>query len=117
MWPPVFYMPDIPSILYSLTGVKYFNNPKNIYKSARKICLLRRAFNQREGLSRKDDTLPERLLKEPLPDGPAKGHVVNLEPMLDEYYKLYGIGKDGKILPKTLDEFGLKEVKKALYGK
>lgn len=45
-----------------------------------------RAFNVREGLSRKDDRLPERFLKEPMPDGFARGVVVRLEPMLDEYY-------------------------------
>jgi aldehyde:ferredoxin oxidoreductase len=51
-----------------------------------RIINLERAFNIREGLTRKDDRWPERFLKEPYPDGPAKGQVIHLEPMLDEYY-------------------------------
>ncbi|MFC1892347.1 aldehyde ferredoxin oxidoreductase family protein [Thermodesulfobacteriota bacterium] len=58
-----------------------------------RIINLERAFNLREGLSRKDDSLPDRMLKEPLPDGPAKGEVVDLESMLDEYYMLRGWDK------------------------
>jgi aldehyde:ferredoxin oxidoreductase len=46
-------------------------------------------FNVREGITRKDDTQPRRLLEEKSPSpGRAKGHVVYLKPMLDEYYQL-----------------------------
>ncbi len=117
MYPLCYYYPDMPDILYSITGIKLFNDVKNIERIGKKICLLRRAFNQREGLSRKDDTLPDRFLKEPEKEGPAKGEVVNLDVMLDDYYKLWGYDKDGRILPETLDEFGLEDVKKELYGK
>jgi aldehyde:ferredoxin oxidoreductase len=44
----------------------------------------------REGLSRKDDTLPSRLLNEPKPDGPTKGVVVPLEELKDSFYKAMG---------------------------
>lgn len=54
---------------------------------------LARAFSIREGLTAADDTLPKRLLEEPLPEGPAKGHVNNLAPLLDAYYKLRGWDK------------------------
>ncbi|MHA2233602.1 MAG: aldehyde ferredoxin oxidoreductase C-terminal domain-containing protein, partial [Candidatus Hodarchaeales archaeon] len=47
------------------------------------------------------------LLNDPLPDGPAKGHVVNLEPLLDAYYGYRGWDKDGKPLPARLQELGL----------
>ena len=42
----------------------------------------------REGVTRKDDGLPERFLKEPLPPGcgPSAGSVAELEHMPDEYY-------------------------------
>jgi aldehyde:ferredoxin oxidoreductase len=55
-----------------------------------RIVNLERLFNQREGLTKEDDRLPDRLLREPLPDGPAKGQVVDLEPMVDRYYQLRG---------------------------
>ena len=51
---------------------------------------LERLFNLREGLTPADDTLPWRALYEPLPDGPSEGSVVDLEPMLKEYYEARG---------------------------
>ena len=53
-----------------------------------------RLFNMREGLTRKDDTLPARLLNEPKPDGPTAGVVVPLEELKDEYYKAMGWDMD-----------------------
>lgn len=53
---------------------------------------LARAFNVREGLSRKDDTIPKRLM-DPLPDGAYKGEAVTerqLNQMLDCYYQIMG---------------------------
>jgi aldehyde:ferredoxin oxidoreductase len=44
----------------------------------------------REGITRKDDTLPLRLLNEPKPDGPTKGAVVPLEKLKDEFYGAMG---------------------------
>lgn len=55
-----------------------------------RIVNLERLFNLREGLTKEDDSLPERMLNEPLPDGPAKGQVVDLEPMIAKYYQLRG---------------------------
>lgn len=51
-----------------------------------------KAFNAYLGLTRRDDTLPRRFLAEPLPpsSGPSAGSVVELEPMLDEYYAVRG---------------------------
>lgn len=48
-----------------------------------------RVFNAREGLRREHDTLPERLMQDPLPDGPAQGMILEqtaLETMKDAYY-------------------------------
>jgi aldehyde:ferredoxin oxidoreductase len=44
----------------------------------------------REGITRKDDVLPGRLLKEPKPDGPTGGMVVPLEELKDRYYRTMG---------------------------
>ena len=57
---------------------------------------LTRLFNTREGFSRKDDTLPERLFKQASTAGPSKGQMVDraaFEKMLDEYYGLVGWDK------------------------
>jgi aldehyde:ferredoxin oxidoreductase len=59
-----------------------------------RIFNLTRAFNVREGCTRADDTLPRRLLEEPLVDGPAKGLVMNIGPLLDAYYNFRGWEKE-----------------------
>jgi aldehyde:ferredoxin oxidoreductase len=64
-------------------------------------------FNLRAGLGRKDDTLPPRMLKEPLTGGAVQGQVVELEPMLDEYYRVRGWDEEGRPLPETLARLGL----------
>ncbi|WP_155475516.1 aldehyde ferredoxin oxidoreductase family protein [Heliobacterium mobile] len=66
-----------------------------ILELGERIWNLEKLFNLKAGFSKADDTLPKRLLEEPLPDGPAKGKVVELEPMLEEYYALRGWNADG----------------------
>lgn len=69
-----------------------------------------RLFNVRAGLSRRDDTLPWRILAEPLPDGPAQGKLfgqAGLDKMLDEYYALRGWDSQGVPLPATLQKYGI----------
>ena len=62
----------------------------------RNVITLERKFNIREGFTRADDTLPSRLLNEPLPDGMAEGKKVEgLDLMLDEYYALRGWDNNG----------------------
>ena len=56
-----------------------------------------RALNVREGLRRRDDRLPRRLLEEPMPEGPTEGEVVDLEPMLDAFYAACGWDIDSGI--------------------
>ena len=59
-------------------------------KIGERIYNLERFIMGKLGFSDKDDTLPPRLLNEPMPEGPAKGQVVELEKMKEEYYKLRG---------------------------
>lgn len=66
-----------------------------------------RLYNLSLGFGRADDTLPPRLLREPLSEGPAAGHVVDLEPMLDEYYRCRGWDAAGRPLPTTIRDLGL----------
>lgn len=67
-----------------------------------------RLFNMREGITRKDDTLPGRLLKEPKPDGPTKGMVVPLEELKDSYYQAMGYDlKTGNPLDNLVTQLGI----------
>ncbi|MBW2669812.1 MAG: aldehyde:ferredoxin oxidoreductase, partial [Deltaproteobacteria bacterium] len=86
-------------------------------KIGERIYNLERAFNIREGLTRADDTLPKRLLEDPLPEGPAEGHVNNLDILLDPYYEFRGWDKaTGKPTPEKLSELGLDDVIGHIYG-
>jgi aldehyde:ferredoxin oxidoreductase len=78
-------------------------------KIGERVYNLARAFNVREGLTRADDTLPKRLLEEPLPEGAAEGHTVKqLDQSLDVYYDLRGWDKKtGKPTPEKLRELNL----------
>ncbi len=76
--------------------------------AAERIINLERLYNVRLGFSRKDDTLPERILKTPVPHGPSMGEVLDLEPMLDEYYTLMGWDANGIPEADKLHELGIK---------
>ena len=76
-------------------------------KMGERIFNLKRLYNTRLGISRKDDTLPPRMLKEPMPEGPAKGHVVELDKMLPEYYRLREWDESGVPTPEKLKALGL----------
>ncbi len=66
-------------------------------KCGERIFNLMRGFCVREGITRRADTLPQRLMEDPLPDGPAKGMVMEketLEMLKDSYYEIRGWDKE-----------------------
>lgn len=97
---------DVLSLLNVATGVDY--TEEEMMKVGERIWNLERLFNIKAGLTKKDDTLPPRFLKEPMPEGPAKGRVCKLEEMLPEYYKIRGWDENGIPTSKKLEELGLK---------
>lgn len=59
-----------------------------LFQVAKKHRTIDRIINVREGIDKKDDTLPYRFLHEPLPEGPKKGNMfTNIEELLLEYYR------------------------------
>jgi aldehyde:ferredoxin oxidoreductase len=82
-----------------------------VRQTAERISHLRRAFNHRLGVTRREETLPPRLLKEPMPTGPAKGGLPDLDEMLDEYYQYRGCDREtGYPLESKLKELNLEFV-------
>ncbi len=78
----------IGEIVSALLGETYSADDLN--RVGMRVISLERLFNMREGITRKDDLLPGRLLNEPKPDGPTKGAVVPLEELKDDYYRAMG---------------------------
>lgn len=97
---------DWATLIATLYGWKDFTEA-DFRKTGERIFNLQRAYNIREGLTRADDTLPIRFLEEPMPEGPAKGHIVDLEPLLDAYYTNRGWNNDGIPTPAKLQELAL----------
>ena len=64
-------------------------------------------FNLKAGISADQDTLPKRLLKDPIPQGPSKGQVHHLSEMLPEYYKLRGWDQRGVPTEAKLAQLGI----------
>ena len=96
---------DVLPLLNAATGAGYTD--ESLLQAGERIWNLERLFNLREGLSRQDDSLAPRLLQEALSTGPAKGHVVELERMLDEYYQLRGWDSEGRPSSEKLQALGL----------
>jgi len=94
------------NMIASVTGWDGYG-AEELLKTGERIFALERMFNKREGFGKKDDTLPERLLKEPMPEGPAKGKVHPLEDMLSVYYKKRGYDEEGHPTEEKLKELGL----------
>ncbi|MEW5760807.1 MAG: aldehyde ferredoxin oxidoreductase family protein [Candidatus Thermoplasmatota archaeon] len=114
MWPPIFYFNDFAEIIPALTGFNEYSRVEHVRKVAKRIALLRRAFNARLGIRRKDDCLPKRFTKEKMPSGPAKGEVVNLNLMLNDFYDYRGCRRDGLPKKDVLVKVGLEDVAKEL---
>jgi aldehyde:ferredoxin oxidoreductase len=78
---------------------------------AKRTLILQRAYSHREGgISRKDDILPERMMKEPLPEGPKKDKLITadmLKKAQDEYYAVLGWDDNGVPTAETLKKYGL----------
>jgi aldehyde:ferredoxin oxidoreductase len=87
--------------LQASTGIDY--TIAELIKIGNRIYTLERLFNMREGISRKDDNLPERFLKEPL----KGGRIVPLEDLLDEYYHVRQWDENGIPTEELLHDLNL----------
>jgi aldehyde:ferredoxin oxidoreductase len=100
---------DYAAFLVAATGIEELGSVDRLRKIGERIVCLERCFNVREGFDRKDDTLPRRMLQEPLAKaGPATGQTVSsLDVLLDEYYGALGYDEHGVPRPQTLEALDL----------
>ena len=92
-------------LLTAVTGLKYL--PQDLHRIGERIWNLERLYNLKAGFTAADDTLPARLLEEPVPAGPCRGRTVDLEPMLKEYYRFRGWDASGVPGAQKIAQLGL----------
>jgi aldehyde:ferredoxin oxidoreductase len=89
--------------------------PDDMLHIGERIWNLKRAYNNRLGLTRADAKLPK-LLLQPLAEGGTQGHVPDLELMLKEYYQARDWDwETGKPNREKLEELGLGWVAEELW--
>lgn len=98
---------DFVDIYNSVCGDIY--TPETLLEAGDRIWTLEKIFNLRAGINKSDDTLPKRLLEDPISKGPTKGHVHKLDVLLPEYYSLRGWDENGVPTDETLKRLGLEE--------
>jgi aldehyde:ferredoxin oxidoreductase len=112
-------LPDMAKLYSLVTGIEM--TPEELKKSGERINTIARLINIREGLGRKDDTLPWKVMNMPIPDeGPVKGAFVSqeeLDLLLDDYYESRGWTLEGVPTAEKLKEIGMDELLSIAEGK
>ncbi len=98
-------LPEIGDMLRTATG--WDLSDEDLLVAGDRIWNIEKLFNMSQGFTKKDDTLPPRILTVPMPSGPAKGKVCELDVMLPEYYQLRGWDAEGVPTKDKLGELGL----------
>ncbi len=105
----VYLLPTrLTKLMNFTTGAGY--TPETLLKAGERVYNLERLFLLKAGFTGADDTLPKRILEEPMPEGPAKGHVAELEKMLPEFYQIRGWDENGVPTKEKLQELGLETI-------
>ena len=102
---------DVSEMLIAATGLQF--TPDEMITLGERVNTLARCFNLREGFSRADDYLPDRLSEEPIPGGPSEGAISSREEqdtLLDRYYENYGYDYRGVPTRERLHKLGLDDV-------
>ncbi len=92
-------------LINAATGAEY--TLEELARAGERISNAERQFLVRAGFTRKDDSLPPRMTKDPMPNGGSKGSICHLDEMLDDYYARRGWSNDGIPSPEKLAELGI----------
>jgi aldehyde:ferredoxin oxidoreductase len=112
-------LPDMAKLYTLVTGFEM--TAEQLKQAGERIQNAARLFNIREGLGRKDDTLPWKVMHDPIPDeGPSKGALVSqaeLDLLLDDYYESRGWTREGVPTMAKLKELGMEDLAPIIEGK
>ena len=98
--------PEYTDLLNAATGTTW--TVDQVMEIGDRVFNIERMFNKAAGMKPEDDTLPKRLLEEPISDGPSKGMVSQLKVMLPQYYEARG-WVEAFPTDETLKKLGLDE--------
>lgn len=99
---------DMAKMFEAGTGIKM--SEEDIFEAARRVINLERSFNMREGVRRESDTLPWRVMNEPIESVSGKMEMNSpdeLNMMLDQYYKIREWDNNGLPHRETIKKYGL----------
>ncbi len=94
-----------------VTGIDH--TPEELLRAGERICNLEKAFNSRLGLRREHDTICERWMYEPTPEGMYAARVAAdmFDAVLDEYYAWRGWDRTtGLQTARRLEALGMQDV-------
>ncbi|MBN2287506.1 MAG: aldehyde ferredoxin oxidoreductase family protein [Tissierellales bacterium] len=97
--------PDYADMYNAISGTHH--TAESILQVGERIWNIEKMFNLKAGILPDQDTLPERLLHEPIAEGPSKGWVHKLDEMLPKYYEVRGWSAEGMPTEEKLKELGL----------
>ena len=92
-------------LIHSASG--WTVNENDLEMVGKRVIDIERMFNNREGISKKDDTLPKRYFDDPMPLNLSKGHHIDrkeFDKLLTDYYKIRGWTNDGKVKKERINE-------------
>lgn len=96
---------DYANLYNAVCGTEH--TAESILEAGDRIYNIERVFNLQAGIDASQDTLPKRLLEEPIPEGPSKGNVHRLSELLPQYYKERGWDEKGIPTKEKLEQLGL----------
>lgn len=98
----------IQRLLNAATGFDY--STEELVKAGERIFNAERIFLLKAGFKASDDSLPARITREPMPLGPARGEVCELDKMLPVYYRLRGWDESGRPTASKVAELELERL-------
>lgn len=100
-----FGLSEYTALVNAVTGLNYTD--EELLACGERIWNNERLHNLKVGYSTAEDTLPKRLLNDPIPDGPSKGQVMRLAELLPQYYAERGWDEAGVPTAERLKSLGL----------